>query len=94
MINSALSVNNNAVSSRFLIDGSYLWIKNLTAAYAFPRRLVRKLDLESVSVSFSAENVALFAKRKGMNPLQSFAGISGDVLVAPRVFSFGLTVKL
>lgn len=94
VINSALSVNNNAVSSRFLIDGSYLWIKNLTAAYAFPRRLVRKLDLESVSVSFSAENVALFAKRKGMNPLQSFAGISGDVLVAPRVFSFGLTVKL
>ncbi len=94
VINSALSVNNNAVSSRFLIDGSYLWIKNLTAAYTFPRHLVRKLDLESVSVSFSAENLALFAKRRGMNPLQSFEGMNEDVLVAPKVFSLGLTVKL
>lgn len=94
VINSALSVTNNATSSRFLVDGSYLWVKNMTVAYSLPVTLVRKLDLQAVSLNASLENVALFTKRKGMNPQQSFTGLSEDVLVAPRVLSIGLTIKL
>lgn len=94
VINGDLSVRNNATSSRFLIDGSYLWVKNITAAYALPQLFVRKLDLQSIRFQVSLENVALFAKRRGMNPQQSFMGLSEDVLVAPRIISFGLTVKL
>ena len=94
VVNADLSVRNNATSSRFLIDGSYLWVKNITAAYTLPQKLVHKLDLESVRLNLSLENGALFTKRRGMNPQQSFNGLSDDVLVAPRIVSFGLTVKL
>ena len=94
VVNADLSVRNNAVSSRFLIDGSYLWVKNITAAYTLPGNVVKKLDLQGIRVNFSFENVVMFTKRKGMNPQQSFRGLSEDVLVAPRVISLGLTIKL
>lgn len=94
VINADLSGRNNATSSRFLIDASYLWVKNITAAYAFPGSVARKLDVQSVRFNLSLENVALFARRKGMNPQQSFNGLNDDVLVAPRIISLGLTVKL
>lgn len=94
VVNSDLSGQNNAESSRFLIDGSYLWVKNISASYSFPQAIVRKLDLQSISLSFNLENVACLTKRQGMNPQQSFTGLSEDILVAPRIFSLGLTVKL
>ena len=94
VVNADLSVRNNAVSSRFLIDGSYLWVKNITVAYALPDHVVKKLDLQGIRVNCSFENVVMFTKRKGMNPQQSFRGLSEDVLVAPRVISLGLTIKL
>ena len=94
VVNADLSVRNNAVSSRFLIDGSYLWVKNITVAYALPDHVVKKLDLQGIRVNCSFENVVMFTKRKRMNPQQSFRGLSEDVLVAPRVISLGLTIKL
>lgn len=93
-LNAASSGYNNAVSSRFLTDGSYLWVKNITASYSLPENMVQKLDLQGVRLNLSLENVTFFTKRRGMNPQQSFAGISDDVLVAPKVISLGLTVNL
>lgn len=94
VVNSALNVKNNAASSRFLIDGSFLWIKNITLAYTLPECIIEKLDLAAIHIRLSIENLSLFTKRQGMNPMQSFTGLSEDVLVAPKVFSLGLTVKL
>lgn len=94
VVNAALTGNNNAVSSRFLTDGTYLWVKNMTLAYSFPVKIVKKLDLQSIRFNLSLENAAFFTKRKGMNPQQSFSGVSDDVLVAPKVVSLGVTIHL
>lgn len=88
------SSKNNATSSRFLQDGSYLVIKNVNLSYTFPKTLVRKIDLGGLSINASIENLATFTHLKGMNPQQSFAGTNDNAFVTARVFSLGINIKL
>lgn len=88
------SSKNNATSSRFLQDGSYLVIKNVNLSYSFPKVLVRKIDLSGLSINASIENLATFTHLKGMNPQQSFAGTNDNAFVTARVFSLGINIKL
>lgn len=84
---------NNATSTRFLTDGSYFVIKNVSMSYMLPKSLSQKLEFERISLTGSVENLATFTKRQGMNPQQSFAGTSDNVMVAARVFTIGLSVQ-
>lgn len=93
-INSTLSSDNNAVSSRWLTSADYLVVKNLTLAYRLPQAWVEHMGLQSVGLNVSCENLWTFAARQGMNPQQSFAGGQGNYLVTPRIFSVGVSVKL
>ena len=93
-INSSLSSDNNAVSSRWLTSADYLVVKNLTLAYLLPQTWVKPMGLQSVGVNVSCENLWTFAARQGMNPQQSFAGGQANYLVTPRIFSVGVSVKL
>lgn len=92
-INYELSSKNNAQSTRFLTDASYLVIKNVTLSYDFPKQLIQKIDLRSLRLNASIENLATFTHRKGMNPQQNFSGTSSDVLVTPRVFTLGVNAS-
>ena len=83
---------NNATSSRFLTDGSYLVIKNIALSYSLPMRWIQRLDLQTVNLTGSIENLATFTKRKGMNPQQSFAG-TNDIMVTPRIFTLGVSLQ-
>lgn len=93
VINYELSSKNNAQSTRFLTDASYLVIKNIALSYSVPKKLVSQLDLNSLAINASIENLATFTKRKGMNPQQSFSGTSNDMLVTPRIFTIGVSVN-
>lgn len=94
VINSSLSAYSNAVSNRFLIDGSYLSLKNITLSYTVPAAWTRKLDVNSINIDLSLENGFYLTKRKGLNPQESFDGSSNNKFVTPRIFSLGLTVNL
>ena len=93
-INSELNDNNYATSNRWLTSSNYLVLKNLTFNYRLPQSWVKYLDLQAISVSFSCENLFTLTARQGMNPQQSFSGGQSNKLVTPRVFTFGLNVKL
>ena len=94
VIDYSLNTYNSAASSRFLLDASYFVIKNVSLGYAFPKRLVKKLDISSASFKFSIENLATFTKLRGMDPQQSFTGVSSNGFVTARVFSVGINVNL
>jgi hypothetical protein len=89
-----LSTYSNATSDRFLLDGSYLVVKNIALSYNFPKSITDKLDISNLSVSASVENLATFTKLQGMNPQQSFAGTNNNAFVTARVFSLGVNIKL
>lgn len=93
-INYSLSSRNNATSTRFLQNASYLVIKNVGVNYNFSRQIVNTLDISGLSVRLSVENLLTFTKLQGMNPQQSFSGISDDAFVTARVFSLGINIKL
>ena len=93
IIDASRSNFTNAISNRFLIDGSYLVVKNISLGYSIPKLLVRKIDFEKITVSGSIENLATFTKRQGMNPQQSFTGSSDNLMVTPRVFTIGLNLQ-
>ena len=93
-INYLQSTYNNALSTRFLKDASYLSVKNIALSYQLPKNLVNKLDLSDLSVSVSIDNLATFTSLQGMNPQQSFDGINNNAFVTARVFSLGLNIKL
>ena len=91
---STSSMNNAGTSSRWLTSRDYAVLKNLTLSYQLPKSWVKKLDLQNIGLSVSCENLITWTARQGMNPQQSFDGTQSNYLVTPRVFSFGVQVKL
>ena len=63
--NSALSTEN---SSRYLEDGSYFKIRNITLRYDFPGKIVKKMKLEGLAIALSGDNIYTFTKYWGQDP--------------------------
>jgi TonB-linked SusC/RagA family outer membrane protein len=63
--NSPLSTEN---STRYLEDGSYFKIRNITLRYELPASFVSRMKLEGISISASAENVFIFTNYWGQDP--------------------------
>lgn len=60
--------NSNSVSSRYLEDGGYFRIKNITVGYDFPKQLIKKAYMTKCRIYFTADNLATFSKFSGMDP--------------------------
>ena len=80
-------------STRFLTSASYLSINNITVGYTLPKDLVRKIGLSNVRVYFSGDNLALFAKRKGLDPRQGFVSSIPYTYTQLRSISGGISVS-
>ncbi|SDD12439.1 SusC/RagA family TonB-linked outer membrane protein [Williamwhitmania taraxaci] len=80
----------NASSDRWLVDASYLNIRNINLSYNLPQSWLTKIDLASCKVFFGAENIAMFTKRAGMNVQQNFSGVTSNVYVPARGFTAGI----
>lgn len=55
-------------SDRFLEDGSYLRLKNLQLGYTLPRNLSEKLQISSLRIYVSAQNLLTFTSYSGYDP--------------------------
>ena len=60
--------NSNQASSRFLEEGSYLRLRNLTFAYEFSERLMNQLHIAKARIYLSGDNLLTFTKFSGMDP--------------------------
>lgn len=83
----------NAMSDRFLISSNYLSLQNITLGYTIPTNLTRKLGIESVRVYGAAENVAVWAKRKGLDPRQGVGSSDNHTYSPIRAISGGIRVS-
>ena len=55
--------NHNArISDRFVEDGSYLRLKNITLSYTFPAKWTQKISIENARIYLSCENVATLTR--------------------------------
>ena len=62
--------NNDAhqTSTRYLEDGSYFRLKNVTLSYDFPQVWMKKAKMQGLKVYVSADNLVTFSKFSGMDP--------------------------
>jgi TonB-linked SusC/RagA family outer membrane protein len=72
--------NNNRISSRFIEDGSYLRLKNVTLSYDLGSGWTDRLRIQNARVYLTAQNLLTFTNYSGMDPEVNYAGPSDLVL--------------
>lgn len=93
-IDGYLNTYTNSTSNRWLQNSSYLVFKNLSLSYNLPSRICNKMDINNLSFTFSAENLATITSLRGMDPQQSFSGVTSNGFTTARIFSLGITIVL
>lgn len=92
---------NSRVSDRYIEDGSYLRIKNITLGYTFPKQWIKNLGLENVRLSCNIQNLWTITSYKGYDPeigastsdMNGYVyGLDNGRYPSPTVYSFGLNV--
>lgn len=68
------SFNHNFESSRFLEDGSYLRLRNLSFSYNLPKDFVSKAGLRNVKAYINTTNLLTFTNYSGADPEVNVAG--------------------
>lgn len=81
---------NTRVSDRFVENGSYLRLKNITLSYTFPKQWLQKAQIENARLSLSCENVATITGYSGFAPEVGINGIDQNRYPISRTFSLGL----
>ncbi len=62
------NLNSNKYSSRYLEDGSYLRLRNLTVAYDLPQDIMKKIKFKGMRVSLTMDNLLTLTKYSGTDP--------------------------
>jgi len=95
------SLNNPNIryDSRYIEDGSYVRLKNLTAGYRFPGSLVEKVRISSARLYFSAQNLITITNYTGYDPEVSrfrqsntSPGVDAGSYPTSRAYTFGLNL--
>ena len=82
-----------ATNDRFLVDASYFAIKNITLGYTLPKAWLNKVNMNSVRVFASVDNLALFTHLQGMDPQYNFSGSTDYVYTPNKTWSLGIEVN-
>lgn len=70
--------SNREISSRFIEDGSYVRLKNISLGYTVPSDITEKLGLDNLRLSLSAQNLLTFTNYSGLDPEVSYYGSGGN----------------
>ncbi|UXE66237.1 MAG: TonB-dependent receptor [Chryseotalea sp. WA131a] len=87
--------------SRFLEDGSYMRLKNITLGYTLNSEITRKIGVTRLRVYVSSQNLLTFTNYTGLDPEVNTgadlnglaAGIDLYAMPQPRVFMGGINIS-
>lgn len=65
------------ISSRFVEDGSYVRLKNVSIGYNLPKNFVSKLGIQNLRISVSGQNLLTFTNYSGLDPEVNYFGAEG-----------------
>ncbi len=91
---------NNRMSDRWIEDGSYLRIQNISLAYNLPERWVKKAFMQSAKIYVNLQNVYTFTKYSGYDPeigaynqSSLLQNIDRGRYPTPRTYTLGLNLS-
>src|SRR5690606_35454719 len=93
--------NASIIPSRFLEDGSYLRLRNVSLGYHFKGKGLERAHIKNLRLYLAATNPLTFTKYSGVDPEVNTTGadqnqIGYDQAIAPqpRTFQFGVNITL
>ena len=93
--------DNDRLSDRYVEDGSYLRVKNITLGYTFPKRLLQKVNIDNIRLYVNIQNLYTLTKYSGYDPevgasTQDSTGLTFGVdngrYPSPMTCSFGMNI--
>ena len=93
--------DNDRLSTRYIEDGSYIRIKNVSLGYTFPKSVLERYKIENIRVYMNIQNLYTFTKYSGFDPevgasTQDSTGLTFGVdngrYPSPMTCSFGVNV--
>ncbi len=76
------------VSSRFIEDGSFLRVKNITLSYNFRKDWIKKIGMKSARLSATIQNLYTFTNYTGMDPEVNYYGGSSNIIIGTDFFTY------
>jgi len=90
----------NGTSSRYLEDGSFFRLRNVTLSYNLPQSLISKIKMSEARVFISGDNLLTISRFSGMDPevrldgdTYHHAGLYTSNYPIPLSVVFGINVK-
>ena len=91
--NSYNDIYSNSMSTRFITDSDYLSLQNVSFGYTLPKELTRKMNINNLRLYVTADNIALWSARKGLDPRQGYSASGNDVYSPIRSISGGISFQ-
>ncbi len=92
--------DNDRWSDRYIEDGTYVRLKNISLGYNFPKKWISKWGLESLRLYANFQNLLTITKYSGYDPEIGVSTQSANVMgldnaryPSPTTYSFGLNVS-
>jgi TonB-linked SusC/RagA family outer membrane protein len=75
-------------SSRFIEDGSFLRVKNITLSYNFRKDWIKKSGMKLAKIYGSVQNLYTFTNYTGMDPEVNYYGGSSNIIQGTDFFTY------
>ncbi|MFZ2899027.1 MAG: TonB-dependent receptor [Saprospiraceae bacterium] len=75
-------------SSRFIEDGSFLRVKNITLSYSLRKDWMEKAGVKSARIYATVQNLYTFTNYFGMDPEVNYYGGSSNVIIGTDFFTY------
>ena len=94
-------VNGSQASSRYIVSGAYMRLRNVSLGYTFNADMLRRVKIEKLRVYVSAQNLATFTKYPYWDPEVNADDFDSNIAKGndfytppqPRTFLIGLNVN-
>ncbi|MCK9203355.1 MAG: TonB-dependent receptor [Bacteroidales bacterium] len=81
-------VGDSYKSSRFIEDGSFLRVKNVTLSYNLRKEWAKKVGMKSAKVYATVQNLYTFTNYTGMDPEVNYYGGSSNIIQGTDFFTY------
>lgn len=92
--------DNDRISDRYVEDGSYIRLKNITLGYTFPSKLIKKFGINNLRLYANIQNLLTITGYDGYDPeigastqSTNVYGLDCGRYPSPTVYSFGLNIS-
>lgn len=84
----------NKPSSRYLEDGSYIRLRNITLGYDLPERFLNKIQIDNARIFISGDNLWTGTKFSGMDPEVPLSPGGGDIGDTGSAYKYPISRKI